>query len=153
MREGKDITIVGMSYMTIEALKAVKYLDNQNISCELIDIRSINPIDWDAIFTSVRKTGRLLVLDTGSATGSVAGEIVARVVMELFSEIHCAPIRIAMPDVPVPTSFGLTEKFYPSAATIVDNVSNIFSKSLNVDDLEKSSTPHDIPGDWFKGPF
>lgn len=153
IREGKDITLVGMSYMTIEALRAAEVLDGEHVSCEVVDLRSINPLDWDTIFGSVRKTGRLVVLDTGSATGSVGGEIVARVAMELFSELHCAPSRIAMPDVPTPSSFALTEDFYPSYVTIVDNVSHLLGKPIGARDWARSSTPHDIPGAWFRGPF
>ena len=73
LREGTDITIVAMSYMVIEALHAVDHLKNAGISCDLIDLRSISPIDWNAITASVHKTGRMLVLDTGSLTGSLAG--------------------------------------------------------------------------------
>ena len=64
VNEGTDLTIVSLSYMTIEALHAIDHLINYGISCELIDLRSIRPIDWEKIFLSVNKTGRLLVLDT-----------------------------------------------------------------------------------------
>ena len=99
--KGTDVTIVSMSYMTIEALRAVKFLEQQYlISCELIDLRTISPLDWETVYTSVRKTGRVLVLDTGATTGSVAGEIVARIAIDLFSDLKAAPQRIALPDVP-----------------------------------------------------
>ena len=153
VKEGKDITVVGMSWMTIEALKAVNHLEDQNISCELIDLRSVRPIDWETIFTSIKKTGRLLVLDTGATTGSVAGEIIARASIEKFSELKSAPFRIACPDVPTPTSFALTKSFYPSSTTIIEGVGKILGKSLSTKNLENDSNPHDVPGDWFKGPF
>ncbi len=153
IQSGSEVTIVGMSYMTVEALRATNYLETQNISCELIDLRTVNPIDWEAIFSSVRKTGRLLALDTGATTGSIAGEVVARVAMDLFSDLRCAPQRIALPDVPTPTSPALTEKFYPSAATIANQVAQMMGLAIDTRELSKSSFPHDVPGDWFKGPF
>ena len=76
LNEGKDITIVAMSYMTIEALHAVEHLSAQDVNCDLIDLRCVRPLDWLTIEASVNKTGRLLVLDTGNLTGSVSGEIV-----------------------------------------------------------------------------
>ena len=150
--EGKDVSIISMSYMTIEAIKAVKFLKSENISCELIDLRSINPIDWDLIFRSVKKTKRLLVLDTGSATCSLAGEIIARVTMKLFSEMVAPPRRIALPDSPVPSSFTLTKNFYPTSNTIIKNVFQILARPCDMA-IPEENTPHDIPGNWFKGPF
>ncbi len=154
VRSGSDITIVSMSYMTVEALHAADYLATQGVSCEVIDLRTIKPLDWDAVFDSVAKTGRMLALDSGFTTGSVAGEIVARVAMEKFSELKAAPARLAMPDVPEPTSPGLTKGFYVRAADIAE-------KALEMMDREASEVrrdivepmPHDVPGEWFKGPF
>ena len=154
VRSGTDITIVSMSYMTIEALHAAEYLLNQGLSCEVIDLRTIKPLDWEAVFSSVEKTGRLLVLDSGFTTGSVAGEIVARVTMERFSSLKTAPARLAMPDVPEPTSFGLTKGFYIRASDIARTVFSMMGSeqvSIGVELFE--SIPHDIPGEWFKGPF
>ena len=154
VRSGTDVTIVSMSYMTIEALHAAEYLAKQGISCEIIDLRTIKPLDWDAVFCSVEKTGRLLALDSGFTTGSVAGEIVARVTMERFSSLKTAPARLAMPDVPEPTSFSLTKGFYVRAVDIVRTVFSMMGieqPPIGADLYEPH--PHDIPGDWFKGPF
>ena len=154
LSEGKDISIISMSYMTIEALHAVEYLEKQGISCDLVDLRTIHPLDWETVFDSVRKTGRLLVLDTGSETGSVAGEIVARVSIELFSELKQAPQRIALPDFPTPTSQALTQVFYKRAEDIVKIVGKIFNKNFNLKEIiTQRKVPHDVPGNWFKGPF
>ncbi len=154
VRKGLDITIVSMSYLTVEALKATEYLAKQGIDCELIDLRSIKPIDWNEIFSSVEKTGRLIVLDTGFTTGSVAGEILARVAIEKFSFLSTAPERMAMPDVPEPTSFALTKNFYINAANIASKILVMLGKSQGefINELSSQSF-HDIPGDWFKGPF
>lgn len=152
--EGTDITIVSMSYMTIEAIHAAEYLAEQGVSCEVIDLLTIRPLDWETVFTSVKKTGKLLALDTGFATGSVAGEIVARVAMDCFDNLTTKPARLAMPDIPEPTSHALTKGFYVRAADIAKQVLQMLEKdnsSVNTDLPEPS--PHDVPGDWFKGPF
>jgi pyruvate dehydrogenase E1 component beta subunit len=154
IREGGDITIVSMSYMTIEALHAADYLESQGVYCEIVDLRTIKPLDWEAVFKSVEKTGRLLALDSGFTTGSVAGEIVARVAMDKFSALSIAPARLAMPDVPEPTSAGLTKDFYIRAADIAIQVLSMMDKNTDHVKVDlPEPTPHDVPGDWFKGPF
>ena len=154
LNEGTDITIVSLSYMTIEALHAIEYLEHNNISCELIDLRTIRPIDWPLIYSSVRKTGRLLALDTATETGSVAGEIIARVTMECFDKFKSPPRRLALPDFPTPTSFSLTKGFYKRAEDIIDTTATIFELNIKGNELiDRGEVPHDVPGDWFKGPF
>jgi len=154
VKSGNDVTIVAMSYMTIEALHAVEYLEKNGISCDVIDLLTIRPIDWESIFNSVKVTGRILALDTGFTTGSVSGEIIARVSMECFDFLKCKPSRLAMPDIPEPTSPALTKGFYVRASDIVIAVMQMLDKDFSkvINDLPEP-IPHDIPGDWFKGPF
>lgn len=155
LQSGTDITIVGMSYLTVEARRAVDYLAGFNIRCELIDLRSLKPIDWVTIKNSVAKTGRLLVLDSGYTTGSLAGEIVAKIAMESFDFLKAAPVRLAMPDVPEPASFALTKGFYIGAKEIVNSVCQILKIDVQLI-LKNAPTEdclHDVPGTWFKGPF
>ena len=154
IKSGKDITLVAMSYMSIEAIHASDYLEKQGISCEVIDLRTIKPLDWETVMASVSKTGRLLALDSGFSTGSVAGEIIARVSMEKFNVLKSAPARLAMPDVPEPTSPALTKGFYIRAADVAEKVMGILGKDTS--QVRKDLTeprPHDIPGEWFTGPF
>jgi len=154
VRNGSHITIVAMSYMVIEAAHAVEQLSCEGIDCELIDLRTVSPIDWDLVFLSVRKTGRLIALDTGHATGSIAGEVLARVSSECWDSLKSAPQRIAMPDFPEGTSPALTKNYHPRAEHIVMKISKMFGKVIDTSDLaEKRSHPHDVPGSWFNGPF
>jgi pyruvate/2-oxoglutarate/acetoin dehydrogenase E1 component len=154
VRAGMDVTIVSMSYMTIEALHAAESLATKGISCEVIDLRTIKPLDWETVMNSVTKTGRLITLDSGFTTGSVAGEIVARVAMDIFDKLKTSPARLAMPDVPEPTSYALTKGFYVRAADICDKVLMMMEKEACGTRSElPEPTPHDVPGDWFKGPF
>jgi acetoin:2,6-dichlorophenolindophenol oxidoreductase subunit beta len=151
---GKDITITSLSYMTIEAIYAVEELSKLGISCELIDLRSTSPIDWDTIYTSVKKTGKLLALDSSSKSFSVASEIIARVAINCHSSLTSNPKRIALDDMPSPTSFGLTDKYYIGSKEIFNSVCQIFGKQeSNSSNKFKKNHPHDVPGNWFKGPF
>lgn len=122
VKEGNDITVVAMSYLTVEALRVVERIKQEGISAELIDLRSIKPIDWPTIENSVVKTGRLLVLDTGATTGSVAGEVIARITENYFHSLKAAPKRLAMPDIPEPTSYGLTKEYYFDAKDIAQQI-------------------------------
>ena len=154
LKEGKNITIVSFSYMTIEALHAVEVLNRQGVSVDLIDLRSIKPIDWEMIFDSVRKTGRLLAVDTGPIRCCVAGDIVAHVAAKCFGSLKEAPQVLACPDCPTPTSLALTWAFYRRAEDIVASVGKILKKPLSTEELRKERHhSHDVPGEWFKGPF
>jgi pyruvate dehydrogenase E1 component beta subunit len=151
---GSDITIVSMSYMTVEAIHALDALSAAGISVELIDLRTIRPLDWDTVLESVRRTGRVLALDTSHATCSVASEIVATCACECWDHLKCPPRRITLPDHPCPTSPALTEHFYPRAAEIASAVAEMLGRPVDVAPLRSGRvTPHDVPGDWFKGPF
>jgi len=153
-REGDDVTIIAMGFMTVEALHAAEFLEQNGVYCEVIDLTSINPIDWPCLKASVEKTGRLLVLDTGALTGSVAGEIVARLSEQCWGSLKTAPVRLAMPDIPEPTSFMLTKNFYPSAENIVEKIQQMAGlKHIEGTINRPEAYPHDVPGDWFTGPF
>ena len=96
----------------------------------------------------------MLALDTGTFTGSIAGEIIARVSTECFDSLIQAPQRIALPDFPTPTSPALTKDFYAGAVEIVNIVGNMLEKKFDLTILkEQRKFPNDVPGDWFKGPF
>ena len=154
VRAGKDISLVGMSYMTVEALRAADYLAQFNIDCEVVDLRTIRPMDYETIFNSARKTKHLLALDTSQPTCSVASEIISRVSTHLFSDLKSAPQMIANPDNPEPTGFGLTKHYHPTAEDIVLKVAAVLNTKIPTETLRaKNTCPHDVPGDWFKGPF
>lgn len=154
VREGDAVTIVAMSYATIEAVHAADHVATQGVHCDLIDLRTVRPIDWDMIMRSVRKTGRLLAIDTGFATGSVAGEIIARAVMSDWGSFSTAPRRLAALDAPEATSPALTRDYHVRAEHIAAIVGEMMGKPIEVRSLiEQRKHPHDVPGDWFSGPF
>jgi pyruvate dehydrogenase E1 component beta subunit len=155
MRPGKDVTNVSMSNKTVEAMHAADFLSQHfNVSVAVIDLRTVRPLDWPAVFESVGRTGRLLALDSGFTTGSVAGEVIARVSIELFEKLNVSPRRLAMPDMPEPTSPALTRGFYVRAGQIVNAVLGMLDGQTDNIDVElPEPAPHDVPGTWFKGPF
>jgi len=154
LRNGKDVTIVAMSYMTIEAIHAVDYLMTQGITCDLIDLRTVRPLDWASIKRSVNRTGRLLVLDTGTAIGSISGEIAARITSMCWQTLKGPPSRLTAPDFPEAASQKLTEHYHVRSENIVSAVSDMLNKDIDLAPLvKKRQHPHDVPGDWFTGPF
>lgn len=118
MRKGTDLTIVAVSYMLVEALKAAEKLEKDGISAEVIDLRTIKPIDEAIIFESLTKTGKLLVTDTGSKTGGVASEISALVAEKAFHLLKKPIVRVCCPDVPTPASDVLEKAYYQDSETI-----------------------------------
>lgn len=154
MRSGADVTVVGMSLMSVEAIHTVDHLASQGITCDLIDLRTIRPIDWGVIETSVRKTGRLLALDLGHKTGGVSAEIVAHVTDTCWSSLRARPRRLAMPDVPEATSPALTRNYHVRAEHIAAAIGELVGRPVESASLATARAhPHDVPGDWFKGPF
>jgi pyruvate/2-oxoglutarate/acetoin dehydrogenase E1 component len=143
-----------MSIMTIEAIHACEYLKNFGISCEVIDLRTVSPIDWETIYSSVSKTGRVIALDNGHGNVSVASEVIARVTSQLWNKMKAAPIKLAMPDFPESTSPALTKNYHVRAEHIVLSVAEMFGVKIDIEPiLAERNVPHDVPGNWFKGPF
>jgi len=118
LRSGRDVTLVATSHMVVEATSAAKKLEREGVSAEVIDLRTIRPIDFPTIFQSVRRTGRLLVVDGDWKSCGIASEIVASVAEKEFSSLKNKPLRVTWPDMPVPTSVALEKVFYPGAREI-----------------------------------
>jgi len=153
VEEGEDISIVASSIMTTEALRATRVLRSYGVSCDLIDLRTVRPIDWKIIERSVEKTGRLIAVDSGYRTGSIASEIVSRIVQQSYLKLRCPPRVVAMPDIPEPTSFGLTKHFHVGAPDIANAVVEMCDRKGDSTMFFESTVAHDVPDSWFKGPF
>jgi len=155
-RAGRHATLVAFSYMVVEALLAAKALADYGIDLEVIDARSVRPLDASTILASVRSTGTLIVADTAWKTGGVAGEVVAMVTENAFDALQRAPLRIALPDLPAPTSHHLTRDYYPDALFIARSIADHLGRPIP--DLELAqrlgrTVPHDVPRREFRGPF
>jgi pyruvate/2-oxoglutarate/acetoin dehydrogenase E1 component len=150
---GNDITIIALSYQVVESMKAIKYLEsNLDISCSLIDMVTVNPIDWETIVTDVQSTGRVLCVDTGMEICSVMSEVVAHISINCFDSLKSKPRRITQPFQPEGTSFSLTKDLYSGAFEIASEILMALEIDFDVSKL-KVTAPHDVPGAWFSGPF
>lgn len=119
-RSGKDITIVAISHMVIEALRAAEELQAQEIDAEVVDLRTLKPLDGEIIISSVKKTGRLMIADTGWKTGGIGAEIAALVAEKGFEYLKAPIRRVACPDVPTPASYVLEEAYYKGSKDIIN---------------------------------
>ncbi len=118
-REGTDITIAATSWMARESERAAKLLAREGIGAEVIDVRSLKPLDRGCLLDSVRKTGRFLAVDGGWRSYGASAELCALVAADAFDELQCAPSRIALPDLPAPAARTLEKDYYPDAQRIV----------------------------------
>lgn len=154
VREGKDITVAAYSYMVLEALEAAKGLSDDGISVEVIDMRTARPLDSDTLLSSVRKTGRFVAADIGTAICSVGSELVSIVARGAHSNLQSAPELVASPECPTPTSPVLSAEYYPRAPHIVAAVRRALGLPV---DASLTAVPEgvelDKPDPAFTGPF
>ena len=149
IKKGRDITIAAASFMVSEAEKASGELLRCGIDAEIIDLRSIRPLDEDMLFSSVRKTGRLIVADTGWKNCGIASEVSARAAESAFEYLKSPILRISMADTPAPTSVALERLFYPDYEDIAYEAKKlILGRKIK---RRKRRTP--IIDRDFKGPF
>lgn len=111
--EGSDITVVTNSMMTIKAEKAIKKLQAEGVNVDHIDLRTIVPMDTEAIIKSVKKTGKLLIVDEGHESFGISGEIEARIMPEVFYDLEAPIMRLGTADVPLPFSPALEMPLIP----------------------------------------
>jgi pyruvate dehydrogenase E1 component beta subunit len=127
-REGDHLTIIAYSRMTIEAEKAADALAQSGITCDVVDLRTLAPLDMDTVAASVEKTGRALIVCEDCKTGGVSAEIMARVVEECFDFLQAKPRRVAGADAPVPCADTLEKAALPDAQDIVQAVTELLSE-------------------------
>ncbi len=127
-QEGKDVTIVSHLLMVYHSLEAARILEDESVSCEVIDLRTLWPLDIDLIIKSVKKTGRLVIVEESPKQGGIGAEVSAQV-SEKIPDYLTSPItRIAAPNTPVPFS-PVMEKFYiPQPERIVKEIREIIEK-------------------------
>lgn len=154
IREGTDLTIAAVSYMTLEALRAAEILAAHGIEAEVIDVRTLKPLDEGLIIESVCKTGRLIVADTGWKTSGFSAEIVARVAEGAFENLKNPPRRVALPDCPSPTTPALANRYYLRAVHIAAEAQRMLGLDLSDASAETAAPwPLDVPDKSFTGPF
>ena len=124
-REGSDVTIVSFGKIIKEAYKAADELEKEGISCEIIDIRTVRPLDYDTIFESVKKTNRLVVLEEAWPFGNVATEITYQVQNEVFDYLDAPVVKLNTADTPAPYSPILLKEWLPNSDDVVKAVKKV----------------------------
>lgn len=145
-RVGKHVTIVATSFMSYEAMHAAEELNKHGVDAEVIDLRSIRPLDERTILESLHKTGHLLVADTSWELCGVSSEIAALAAEKAWSSLKAPVQRISLANCPAPVSAKLEDAFYPKASTIAHAALAMLGKDpKRIGDLARD--------DHFKGPY
>ena len=149
LREGKDVTVVALSWMNVEALKASEILYKRGVSIEIVDPRTIAPFNDNTVVQSVEKTGRCIVADNDWLHCGFSAEVAATVSRKCFGRLKSPVYRIGFAPTPCPTVRTLENEFYPNAVNIIRAVEEMLG--LEPTDLSKE----DFYGheNRFKGPF
>jgi pyruvate/2-oxoglutarate/acetoin dehydrogenase E1 component len=126
-REGKDVTVVGTMAMVPRAIAAADQLAKEGISVEVIDPRTLRPLDEDMILSSVRKTNRLLVVHEAWTRGGFGGEISSLVMEKAFDWLDAPVRRIGAPDMPMPYNDELERTTIPSQARIIEGIREVLA--------------------------
>ncbi len=148
VRPGSDVTVVAPSVMLIEALDAASRLERDGVEAEVIDPRSISPLDRQTITDSVRKTGRLVCLDTSWTACGFSAEAAALAAERAWDSLKGPVVRIGMADCPCPVSKRLEDVFYPNARTVYEACMRAMGREAC---SQMSSWPE--RDDKFKGPY
>ena len=127
-REGTDVTIVSFGKIIKEAYTAAEALEKEGISCEIIDLRTVRPLDYETILKSVRKTNRLVILEEAWPFGNVATEITYQVQDKAFDYLDAPVIKINTADTPAPYSPVLLEEWLPNSEDVIRAVKKVLYK-------------------------
>lgn len=153
-RPGKDVTLVAISYMVLEALEAAERLATQGIEAEVLDLRCLRPLDREGLLRSVRKTGLLVAVDQAWACAGMSAEILACVAEDSQTQLKSPPRRVTLPDCPTPTAPSLAAEFYPRAGQIVGTVLSMLGRKPDPGELAlQPGVEYDKPNPAFTGPF
>jgi pyruvate dehydrogenase E1 component beta subunit len=129
LREGTDVTVVSYSYMVGKCLQAAEELAQQGISVEVIDLRTLRPLDKETIVQSVRKTNRLVSVEEGWPVAGMGSEIAAIMMEEAFDDLDAPVVRVTGADVPMPYAANLVALTIPRVDQIVDAIKQVTYKS------------------------
>jgi pyruvate/2-oxoglutarate/acetoin dehydrogenase E1 component len=124
-RTGSNVTLVTYSYMTLKCLEAAEILSKEGVSVEVIDLRSLVPMDKDAIFKSVGKTSHLVIVSEACKRGGVAGDIAAMVMEEAFDSLDAPIVRVSGKNTTIPFNLALEKAAVPSVEDIINGVHSI----------------------------
>lgn len=129
-RSGSDVTLVTYGGSLPKTLEAAERLGVAGVDCEVIDLRVLRPLDMDTVLESVRKTHRVVVVDEGWRTGSLAGEVIAQITEGAFFDLDAPPSRVCSAEVPIPYARHLEEAALPHVDTVIEAVKSLFGERL-----------------------
>lgn len=124
-REGSDLTIIATALMVHRSLKAAEMLQKEGISAEVIDLRTLVPLDEETIVKSAKKTGRVLIVDEDYMSYGMTGEVAFRIQAKALSNLKVPIARLAVPDVPIPFSEPLESAVIPSVNSIYNEAKKL----------------------------
>lgn len=153
LRSGHHVTVAASSYMSLEAVRAAAIVAEEGIELEVVDIRTLNPFDDHVVVESVRKTGRLIVADTGSRSVGFAAEVVARVAEQALAALVAPPVRLTLPDIPTPTTRALANYYYPLPPDIAAAARQLLGRPAVDPPRVEPGDFLDVPDRSFTGPF
>ena len=156
IKNGKDLTVVANGYNLLEVIELENILKEEKISLDLFDLNIMQPLEAKSIINSVKKTGRMIVIDSGFKNLGIGSEIISRVIENCMEKLKSKPVRIGLPFIPTPSSRFLAKSYYPNKKTILLSILQLLKKEKNKKKLfqkREANIPVDVPDLSFKGPF
>ncbi len=155
LKKGSDITLISSSYMVVECLRAASFLKKFSISCEVVDIQCLRPLDIKTILKSVKKTKKVVIVDNGGMNYGISSEIMARTYenLNLKEKANITIKRLGLLDSPIPSTRELAKYCYPDYFSIINLAQSILKKKFKGLENLKSKIPSDQPNKSFLGPF
>jgi len=129
-RRGSDVTLIGISWMASECLRAAEILEREGIDAEVIDLRSLKPWDKEIVAASVSRTGRAVVADGAWRTAGASAEIAAELSERCFADLVAPVVRITLPDAPAPASRAEEQAYYPGAEQIAAAARGLLERNV-----------------------
>ena len=148
---GKDLTIISYSYSLIEVLKATEFLKKYDISVDVIDLKTLRPLDEKAFLESSKKTKKVLIVDNGIIKNGISAEVSAIISEKINNKIKIK--RIGVVDSPIPSSISLSKNCYPDFQQIVESALEVISRNDLKKIIPKRRPNMDQPDKSFEGPF
>lgn len=121
-KQGEDITLITYSNMTLKCLEAAEIMEKEGISAEVVDLRTLTPLDKNTVFDSARKTGRVIVVHEACKRGGVGGDIASMIMEEAYDDLDGPVMRIAGKNTPIPYNIGIEKASVPSVEEIVQGI-------------------------------
>jgi pyruvate dehydrogenase E1 component beta subunit len=121
-REGEDVTLITYSYMTLKCLEAAELLEKEGISVEVLDLRTLKPLDQEAILESARKTGNVVIVHEACKRGGIGGDIAATIMEEAYDDLDGPVMRVCGKDTSIPYNLELEKVCVPTVEEIIETV-------------------------------